>query len=124
MKNFIIGASIAITLAMASNGFAQPTDSAGVGTTTGGGHVCLWTYNIDHTHYVDPRTVLFYMKDGHVWQNNLRSSCAGLAFHGFSYVTRSDQICGPEIGIQVIKTGETCSLGEFVPYTKAAPATQ
>jgi hypothetical protein len=53
------------------------------------------------------------MKDGHVWANDLKAPCPALTFHGFSYVTRSDQICGPEIGIRVIRTGEVCSLGEF-----------
>jgi hypothetical protein len=111
MKTVIAAAAAALVL-----GAGGAANAQGAGTTTGGGHVCLWTYRIDHTHYVDPRTVLFYMKDGHVWQNNLKSPCPGLAFHGFSYVTRSDQICGPEIGIRVITTGETCALGEFTPY--------
>jgi hypothetical protein len=113
MKTLIAAAAAALVLGAGSAASAQ---SPGVGTTTGGGHICLWTYQIDHTHYVDPRTVLFYMKDGHVWQNNLKSPCPGLAFHGFDYVTRSDQICGPEIGIRVIRTGEACSLGEFTPF--------
>jgi hypothetical protein len=81
-----------------------------------GQHTCLWTYNIDHTHVVNPRTLLFYMKDGNVWRNDLKGACPGLKFHGFTYVTRSDQICGPEIGIRVLRTGEVCSLGEFRPW--------
>jgi hypothetical protein len=113
MKNIKMAAAAA-ALALGAAG-AACAQSAGVGTTTGGGHVCLWTYNIDHTHYVKPSTILFYMKDGHVWANDLKAPCPALTFHGFSYVTRSDQICGPEIGIRVIKTGEVCSLGEFQP---------
>lgn len=112
MKTWTTAAAAALALTASGAAFAQP---AGVGTTTGGKHICLWTYNIDHTHVVNPRTVLFYMKDGHVWANHLRSPCPGLSFHGFSYVTRSDQICGPEIGIRVIRTGEVCALGEFYP---------
>ncbi|MBV8799745.1 MAG: hypothetical protein JOY77_00630 [Alphaproteobacteria bacterium] len=112
MKSTMAAAAAAVLMSAAAAS-AQP---AGAGTTTGGNHVCLWTYQIDHTHYVNPTTVLFYMKDGRVWQNNLKGPCPGLNLHGFSYVTRSDQICGPEIGIRVIKTGEACSLGEFSPY--------
>lgn len=115
MKTIILAATAA--LAMGTTGTAS-AQSAGPGTTTGGGHVCLWTYQIDHTHVVNSRTILFHMKDGHIWQNNLKGPCPGLEFHGFGYVTRSDQICGPEIGIQVVTTGETCTLGDFVPYAQ------
>ena len=118
MRMTILAAAAALALGASGAASAQ---SAGVGTTTGGNHVCLWTYNIDQTHVVNPRQVLFYMKDGHVWQNNLASACPGLEFHGFSFITRSDTICGPEIGIRVIKTGESCALGEFVPYTAPPP---
>jgi hypothetical protein len=83
------------------------------------GPKCLnidWPYAVDHTKTVDPSTVLFYMKDGKVWQNNLKSPCPGLSFHGFSYVAHEGEICanGP---INVIETHETCSLGKFTAYT-------
>ena len=83
------------------------------------GPTCLnidWPYAVDHTKTVDPSTVLFYMKDGKVWQNNLKSPCPGLSFHGFTYVAHEGEICanGP---INVIETHETCSLGRFTAYT-------
>jgi hypothetical protein len=110
----IIAALAGSLLWVASAAFAQ--DGAGAGTTTGGGNVCLWTYMIDHTHVVDRNTVLFYTKDGHVWRNDLKSPCPGLEFHGFSFVSRSDQICSNAVGIRVIRTGEVCALGPFSPY--------
>ena len=118
MKTKLIAAAAA-ALAIGLGGAAL-AQGAGAGTTTGGGHVCLWTYQIDHTHVMNPRTVLFYMKDGHVWRNDLKTPCPGLNFHGFEFVSRSDEICGPEIGIRVIRTGEACSLGEFSPYMHAS----
>jgi hypothetical protein len=116
MKTKLIAAAAA-ALALASGGAAL---AQGTGTMTDGRHVCIWTRQIDHTHTVNPQTVLFYMKDGHVWRNDLKAPCPGLTFNGFTYVTHSDQICGPEIGIRVIRSGETCSLGEFSPYMHAA----
>lgn len=89
---------------------------AGAGTTTGGGNVCLWTYQIDHTHVLNPQTVLFYMKDGHVWRNDLKGPCPALEFHGFKFISNSDQICSNAVGIRVIETGEACALGPFSPY--------
>ena len=113
MRNkFIATAAAGLALCWAGAAAAQ----MGAGTTTGGGHVCLWTYQIDHTHVLNKQTVLFYMKDGHVWRNDLKGPCPGLNFHGFDFVSHSDEICGPEIGIRVIRTGEACSLGEFSPY--------
>jgi hypothetical protein len=112
MKTIALPLAAAALLA-ASTAIAAAQEA---GTEVAGRHVCLWTYNIDHTHVVNPRTVLFYMKNGNVYRNDLKGPCPGLEFHGFSYVTRSDEICGPEIGIRVIRTGEACSLGEFRPY--------
>jgi hypothetical protein len=111
---------IAAAAAALTFGFGGTALAQGAGTTTGGGHVCLWTYQIDHTHVVNPRTVLFYMKDGHVWRNDLKAPCPGLSFHGFSYVTRSDTICSNAVPIQVVRTGEACSLGAFSPYMHAS----
>ena len=112
-----IAAVVGVALWAASPAMAQPGAGAGAGTTTGGGNVCLWTYMIDHTHVVNPRTVLFYTRDGHVWRNDLKSPCPGLDFHGFSFVSRSDQICSNAVGIRVIRTGEVCALGPFSPYS-------
>ena len=36
--------------------------------------VCLQTFRIDHTHVVDSKNVLFYMKDGKIWHNALVNS--------------------------------------------------
>ncbi len=114
---------IVAAMAAASLGFGTAlARDAGAGTTTGGGNVCLWTYMIDHTHVVDRNTVLFYTRDGHVWRNDLKSPCPGLDFHGFSFVSRSDQICSNAVGIRVIRTGQVCALGPFSPYNGKQPA--
>jgi hypothetical protein len=90
---------------------AQPGPDAAANRGTN----CLWTYMIDHTHVVNPRTVVFYMKDGKAWTNTLKGPCPGLEFHGFGYVTHSDQICSNAVPIRVIETGEVCALGAFAP---------
>jgi len=111
MKLLIAAAAAALVLGAGSAANAQN----GAGTTVHGGHICLWTYQIDHTKVVNPTTVLFYTKDGHVWQNNLKGPCPGLEMHGFNFMANADQICGPEIGIRILQTGQVCSLGEFSP---------
>lgn len=70
---------------------------------------------VDHTKTVDASTILFYMRNGKVWKNTLKSPCPGLVYHGFTYVAQYTELCGNE-GINVIVTHQTCSLGEFTPY--------
>jgi len=86
--------------------------------------VCLTNYLIDHTSVKDPQTILFYMKNGAVYANHLRSACPGLNFHGFVMNIRggNDQICSNEGGITVLVTHEVCQLGAFTPYAPAETA--
>ncbi len=46
--------------------------------------VCLKTYWIDRTTVVNPKTILFRMKDGKVWRSDLRTPCPSLKFYGFT----------------------------------------
>jgi hypothetical protein len=98
---------------------AQPAVSLGTGDSA---PVCLGpvdmrTGSIDHTHVVDPQTILFYMRDGRVWKNSLKSPCPSLRFHGFRLRTGQEEVCSNAQSIQVLDTGEVCLLGEFTPFT-------
>ena len=89
--------------------------------TDNSGPVCLRPFDtphdaIDHTHVVDPSTILFYMRDGTIWKNTLHQPCPGLMFHGFSFVTHQDEICANAQGIQVLVTNQVCVLGGFTRY--------
>lgn len=77
--------------------------------------VCLRTNYIDSTRVVDPSTILFRMKDGKVWRNNLRTPCLSLKFYGFKYQTSFMEICSNAQSIHVLTTNEVCSLGNFTP---------
>ena len=80
------------------------------------GPVCLQSQFIDHTHTVNPSTVLFYMKDGKVWRNDLPQPCNGLKIHGFVVRGHDSEICGGQ-GITIIQTHAVCMLGkEFTAY--------
>ena len=82
-----------------------------------GQHVCLQSTSIENTTTVDPSTILFHMRNGTVWKNTLKTPCPGLKFHGFTYLTRADEVCSNAQSIAVIETGEACQLGIFTPYT-------
>jgi hypothetical protein len=87
--------------------------SASVATPAMAAPVCLTTYLIDSTKIVDAKTILFKMKNGTVWRNNLRSPCIGLRFNGFQYVLHTLDICDAAVSIRVLRTNEVCMLGTF-----------
>jgi hypothetical protein len=85
--------------------------------------VCIVSRLIDHTSVQDSKTVLFHMKDGKVWRNTLQNPCPSLNFHGFVMnMGPVDTVCSNQQSIRVLKTNETCMLGEFVPNTPPAAA--
>jgi hypothetical protein len=94
--------------------------------TAGVGPVCIQPFSspqdtINHTHVLDPRHVLFYMRDGKVMLNTLKTPCPDLMFHGFSFVTPENDICANSTAIKVIQSGEVCTLGPFTPYAPTSP---
>ena len=94
----------------------------GVGAATiapamGAANVCLQTNLIDRTTVVNPKTILFRMKDGKVWRSDMRTACISLKFNGFVYVVHGDEICGGAQSIRVLNTDEVCVLGRFSPET-------
>ena len=84
--------------------------------------VCLQTILIDHTSVKDANTVLFYLKNGQVWRNTLQAPCPSITLHGFEMNVRTgaDKVCSNEMTIHTLVTHQTCSLGEFTPYTEPA----
>jgi hypothetical protein len=80
--------------------------------------VCLTSQLIDHTAVQDTKTILFYMKNGEVYANELRAACPGLNFHGFEINLRggNDAICSNQEALTVTVTHEVCMMGAFTPY--------
>jgi hypothetical protein len=116
----MIAATATFVALAALSAAAQPLPQTGKP-----GPVCIRPFDtptgsIDHTHVVDARTVLFFMRGGKIWKNTLHSPCRGLLLHGFSFLTRQDEICSNAQAIQVVETGEVCQLGEFTPYVATA----
>jgi len=108
----------AIFYAAVIAGFASAANAQGAATSAPAvKNVCLQSYLVDHTTTVNPSVVLFHMRNGTVWKNTLPQPCRGLAFHGFVYETKDEQICSDKQPISVIETHQVCTLGAFTPYT-------
>jgi len=77
--------------------------------------VCLDPQYIVGTQAVNARTILFRMKNGEVWRNDLARPCPDLVSQsgGFSHVVHNDRICANVQEIEVNATGMVCRLGEF-----------
>lgn len=111
MKTLLFAAAFALGL----TSVAQAGD-----TPASKGSVCLRTLDISSTTTPNDKTILFHMRDGKIWRNDLRGTCSGISFNGFAYdVTPPDQICGNMQIIRVLKTHAVCSLGPFTEVSKS-----
>ena len=80
------------------------------------GPICLATRDIKDTDAQKAGTAILYtMKDGSVWRNDLRGRCRDMRWNGFSYSTANplSSICEDEQTLVVFRSGETCNLGKF-----------
>ena len=80
------------------------------------GPICLATRDIKDTDaQKDGRAILYTMRDGSVWRNDLRGRCPTMRWNGFGYSTANPlaSICENEQTLVDFKTGETCGLGLF-----------
>lgn len=83
---------------------------------------CISTRDIQDTDAVSERVVLFHMRNGWVYRNDLRESCPRLLrkSSAFSYRSTVDRLCSTDT-IQVFEPAQGvayggCRLGEFVRY--------
>jgi hypothetical protein len=86
------------------------------------GNICISTRNIESTTpQQDGAAILFKMRDGSVWRNDLLGRCPDLKFDGFVWAVRNpgETVCEREQTLRVLRSGEICTLGKF---TQIAPA--
>ena len=82
--------------------------------------ICLVARDIKDTDaQKDGRSILYTMRDGSVWRNDLRGVCKDARWNGFGYSTANPQssICENEQTLVVFRSGETCGLGNFTQVT-------
>jgi hypothetical protein len=83
---------------------------------------CVSLRRIDRTRIVDEQNIIFYMKNGDIYRNQLPRRCPGLSErNSFMYRTSLNQLCNVDI-ITVLQNigfgfspGMSCGLGMFVP---------
>jgi len=101
----LAGSAMVIALSMPSTVNAQAP----------GPNVCLNVTEILTTQPTDARTIIYRMRNGDVWRNDLAYPCPDLVFFsGGGYVQKShtDWICANSQTITT-QTGSVCRLGRF-----------
>jgi hypothetical protein len=78
-----------------------------------GASVCLRNFEIDHTESPNDKTILFHMRNGDIWRNDLKSPCPGLSVHGYAERLHTDMVCANSQIIYVLQVGNSCVLGDF-----------
>ena len=87
------------------------------------GPSCVELSRIRESKVIDDRTIDFVLRDGSVLRNTLPSSCPSLGFErAFTYKTSISRLCSVDIITVImqgggVRTGASCGLGKFVPYT-------
>ncbi len=92
----------------------------------GGARSCVELNRIREARVIDDRTIDFYLSSREVLRNTLPNACPQLGFEkAFTYSTSLSRLCSVDV-ITVIqqgggpRTGASCGLGSFAPYTPAA----
>lgn len=87
---------------------------------------CLAQRQIDTVKPVNDRTVLFVMRGGRTFRNELPVSCPAWARGdtGYTHISSQDQLCRGEV-VQLFERGGGfqyggCILGKFTPIATAA----
>ena len=77
---------------------------------------CIDTRNIKESHEVENgKALIFTMKDGTVYRNNLKGSCPDLVFNGYIWTIRNpdNTVCDNMETLRVLQSEEICQIGTF-----------
>jgi hypothetical protein len=87
------------------------------------GQICLDLHNVLDVGPVNGgNALLFRMRNGQHWRNDLKGGCPDLKFSGFSWVVPGlKEVCDDQQFLHVFQTNELCRLGKF---TQEMPASK
>jgi hypothetical protein len=77
-------------------------------------NICVMQRDIESTHSEDGRNLFFRMHDGRILVNRLQGVCTDLRYEGFVWkVPGTEEICEYQQSFNVIRSGQSCTLGKF-----------
>ncbi|WP_419815733.1 hypothetical protein [Glacieibacterium sp.] len=107
-----------------------PAPSSSIPVAQSRGQNCIDLSRIREAKVVDDRTIDFVLNGGQVLRNTLPNACPSLGVEkAFTYATSISQLCAVDTITVInqgggIRTGASCGLGKFVPYTPPAPTSR
>ncbi len=107
MRKFLYAAAIFVGMTAA----AAPANAV---------NICISTRDILNTQPQDDgRAILFHMRNGAVWRNDLQGACPDLRFDGFAWTVRNPDgtVCEHMQSLRVLRSGQVCVLGKFTQVT-------
>lgn len=122
MKTSIVLALCTVVATFSNFAAAEEADPLEGYTVTGESQPCIATFLVRDTKVLDDSTVLFRMKNGELYVNQLSSACPQLArYNSFTYTTynnmrlcNNDRITVYYSGMAPeFSTGATCGINEF-----------
>jgi len=103
MRKFVYAAAIFAGLVAAG----APANAA---------NICISTRDVlDTQPQDDGKAIIFRMRNGAVWRNDLQGACPDLRFDGFAWTIRNpdETVCENMQTLRVLRSGEICALGKF-----------
>jgi hypothetical protein len=83
-------------------------------------NICISTRDIlDTQPQNDGKAIMFRMRNGAVWRNDLQGQCPDLRFDGFVWTVRNpdETVCEHMQSLRVLRSGQICVLGKFTQVT-------
>jgi len=85
--------------------------------------ICLRTSDMLETRPAkDGKSIVFKMRDGSAWRNDLHGVCSDLWFNtGFVWTVKNGDgtVCENQNTLRVLNSGQVCTLGAFTQLTPA-----
>jgi len=82
--------------------------------------ICLRTQDMTETQpQKDGASIIFKMRDGSTWRNDLHGRCPDLWFTGFAWTVKNGDgtVCENQDTLHVLRSAEICTLGKFTQLT-------
>lgn len=127
MKRLLVSLSLVFVAGCSGSTATRPpvaiAAAAPAKAAVGPARSCVDLGRVREARVVDDRTIDFYLGSREVLRNKLPNACPQLgAEKAFTYSTSLSQLCSVDIITVIIqgggpRTGASCGLGTFAPYT-------
>lgn len=121
----LVTACLGFTVPVTAEEVEEPLENEQLEIALSPPEQCIPTTRIKRTKVVNDGTILFYMRNGIIYRNDLPRECHGLRFNGsFMYKPAINRLCDVDLITVLMPMGSSmtrgisCGLGKFQPIPK------